>query len=603
MTNFLNRIRAFSFFFLLACALLAMGGSVRAESDDDRMAGSQPVSKNPAPRTPAASQHDEDSGNAPEKKRAPRSSGLTTQTESIGTLSTIKEGTLGIDMWDGSERRFISWLLTELPSESRYATIQNLVRRVMLTQADTSMLKNGNDIPPGKDLLTLRIEKLSEQGDFTSAVKLYTENPGEPYHENLVHAGILAMMYDGQPSLACLEMNALKGRFNGLPAWKNMGAICAHLLSKMDTAETISLSSGASGPPESKIIQQVLEKDNFRYTVKSAKDLAELSPLEKAVLMADGRMDYSQIRKLDIKELDPFTTALLTRDKNLPADARLKLISHAVSLGIQQESDLVNYYKNQAFAFLATDKDSLNEYRNIEDGQRLAWLYQSAKASKTAVLSDVILRALILSKEYGLSALLPFSGFLKDTKPADFPDESAKTAIQLFIASGTEMPASWRQKWANLSFKGNEGLLWHAAYDARLGFSTNKSSYTPAAALDMSQLGRDREQLIRAMYEKLDKGGKLHNYTWSNAYDKEIDLTLGGCYVMPSSGLIDSLENARNDKRLGEVILLSSLALRGVPPENMSAGLLREVLSSLEAVGLTKEARELSQEIVMGLSK
>jgi len=66
---------------------------------------------------------------------------------------------------------------------------------------------------------------------------------------------------------------------------------------------------------------------------------------------------------------------------------------------------------------------------------------------------------------------------------------------------------------------------------------------------------------------------------------------------------MDRLATAVNDKHLGEVVLLGSIALHGVPPAKMFAGMLREVVNGCETVGLTKEAREIAKEAVLGLGK
>jgi hypothetical protein len=69
---------------------------------------------------------------------------------------------------------------------------------------------------------------------------------------------------------------------------------------------------------------------------------------------------------------------------------------------------------------------------------------------------------------------------------------------------------------------------------------------------------------------------------------------------MPSVDLMDSLKEAITNRRLGEVVLLSSIALNGATPEKIYAGLLEVVIDGFETVGLTKEAQELYKEIVIG---
>ena len=70
-------------------------------------------------------------------------------------------------------------------------------------------------------------------------------------------------------------------------------------------------------------------------------------------------------------------------------------------------------------------------------------------------------------------------------------------------------------------------------------------------------------------------------------------------YVMPSSDLIKHLKNAVIEKRLGEVILLSAIALRDVPPEAIQTGLFEQVIDGLITVGLIDEARSFAHEVIL----
>ena len=118
-----------------------------------------------------------------------------------------------------------------------------------------------------------------------------------------------------------------------------------------------------------------------------------------------------------------------------------------------------------------------------------------------------------------------------------------------------------------------------------------------------SELPPYERDILEISNEKLDKSIKLHNYGASSVYEKQKDLTSNDDYVMPSIGLLDRLEKARSEQRLGEVILLSSIALSDTPPDQIHKGLFREVIGGLIAVGLTKEARSLAREVILGMSE
>ena len=575
--------------------------SVPVAAEGDRTAGAKPAD---APE-PAHKEIEEGPEAAPGDRVEVHISGGSmpanfTRIESAGLLSNPREGSLGIDMWDGSARPFVASLVPEIPPAGEYRTLHNLVRRALLTRADTALLDEQRNMEPGQDLLTLRIEKLTEMGDFTQAIQLYTQSPGDPYHERLARAGILAMIYDGQASLACLETKALGDKFSNALFWQQMSGLCDYLLAKIGGG-----GSALPGPrllPDSQVIRQAAAADRFRYAVKSVDDLSILTPLETAVLIADGRIDYSDLKKLDLGSLAPVTLALLLRDKKIPDDIRFRLMTEAVRLGLKSTDDLGSFYID---AGLSKKGKQPSSYNDVSGWRRLAWLYRTLRKpeGRDVSESEILQEALSMEKKYGITALFPFAPFLADADVVSFDNESVRTGLYLLILSGLQPPKGWTARWAEVRQNDIQDRLLQVAVHISTGFSTEKSP----SPEDIEKLAKDlpeaQSQLIKMLYKKLDKSTKLHNDAGVGVYEKLPDLTSDDSYVMPSIGLMDSLNKALTDRRLGEVVLLSSIALHGAAPDKIYAGLLREVLDGFETVGLTKEARDLSKEIVLGLSR
>jgi hypothetical protein len=105
--------------------------------------------------------------------------------------------------------------------------------------------------------------------------------------------------------------------------------------------------------------------------------------------------------------------------------------------------------------------------------------------------------------------------------------------------------------------------------------------------------------IVGIIAEKLDKQSKLHNYGGRDIYEKHTDLTFDDNYVMQSIGLMNSLQEARNDNRLGEVILLSSIILHDSTSDNIKPDVIGEVIDSFVTVGLTNEAKQLTKEFLL----
>jgi hypothetical protein len=585
---------------LILYALGTAPGHAQARNDDDRSA-SRTVHSAPARAPVSPLKEIRNTKRQSEPRPAPTANNKDmTRAESFGPLKTVKDGGLGIDMWDGSDRHAIITLLPQTPDSFTYRSMAALVRRVLLTNADVTMLDHKDGVDPGHDLLSLRIQKLMSMGALDAAAALYKDNPVEPVNAQMAAIGITAILYSGQTSLACLETNALKDRFAENPFWKEIGNFCDYLLAKMAGTNT-----GQTYASESPLISHMMAKNDFRYAIKSTKDLEALTPFEKAVLAADHRMDYGQIKKLDIDSLSPLTLALLAHDSDAPLDFRFTLILTAVRQGILTGNDLASFYKSaiSASEALATTSDKLADIGSHQGWRQIAWLYKSTNAAHGQIDRAALQAALPLRKEYGLTALWPFASLMANANPDGFSEESIRSGVLLGLVTGSPVSKAWVNQWKKMANSGKDDILMKIAFAVRTNSpletdvdKTNFQNYING--LDVKQ-----RRLIEMLMEKLDKGQKLHNIETTETYDNLTDLTMPDGYVMQYGSLVDNLKKAVKDRRLAEVILLSSVLLHGVPPAYMSAGLLRETLDGFGTVGLNKETRDIATEAVLGLGK
>lgn len=517
--------------------------------------------------------------------------------EALGTLTTPQEGSLGVDIWDGSERPMIEWLVAHIPPQTQYRVINNLVRQALLTSADTDMLSKQGSIEPGQDLLTLRLEKLIEMGAFGEAEQLYALNPDDPYHERLGRAGILAMLYNGQTALGCLETKALQKRFGSDPYWRQLTAVCDYVMARMGGDEqtiTKAVAASESSGLTSDLIKKAIRDNSFRYNFKSVAEFEKLDALERVFLVASDRIDYSGLKKLNISELSPYMASLLRHDRNVPSSLRFKLWKQAVRIGTRSTEDLAAFYKSVPFAKNLA-------YGSVQDWQRLAWLYQAADVIKTGTINEPIQKALALAPEYGVYSLLPFAAQLKKTTASAFDPESIRIGLEILTLTGEPIPADWAEKWQNIKTDSRRDFLLQTAYIVSRDLSTAISPNLSSIQAQIDKFPKAKAQLLRYIYARLDRSGKIIEDPALGTYEKQLDLTSSSDYVMPSMGLKESFFAARDDRRVAEVILLSSLVLHGTPPDSIYPELLRETVKGLDTVGLTKNTRELTVEVVLGL--
>jgi hypothetical protein len=518
------------------------------------------------------------------------------QIESIGLLSQGADGGLGEDVWVGSDRATITRLIPAAPRVTGFPEIQDLLRRLYLTAAKPDYFnKNGNRPDPGRDLLTLRIQKLESMGLYSEAIKLYSLNTGEPYHEKLARAGVLGMMEGGKGSLGCLETRTVMDRFGQLEFWQTLDAVCDISLAKMSRADGSSpdINDIDLGGSDSKILDRLAKTPNFTYRVSTPADIEVLTPLERAALQINNAFVFEHFHDVPGKPVSPAAFGIMLGNRNLSESIKFSILTESASYGLKPLSDIQIQYD------LVKD-----DSRDKPVGWRmLPTLYARADdADPGAAQAATIAQAIDLSRSYGGAyALAPFADMLAAANPASFNDRQASDAVRAMIVSGKTVSAPWLARVAGLAHDRSSLLLVIAA-ELNTDLSTESKLNTPALNTLFGQLEPREKALIAALYEKLDKGNELHNYTVQDVYAKLNGLTASGDYVMPTSDLTESLAQAYKDKKLGESILLSAIALQGVQPGTVNPGLLQEVVDGMTTVGLTKEARILASEAILGLS-
>jgi hypothetical protein len=519
--------------------------------------------------------------------------------EVYGLYDTADAQSLGIDMWIGSGRDYVSKMLPQIPPQTRYRTLRDLTERMLLTQTDAQMLGGGAPAP-GEDLMTLRLEKLIETGAYSDAAKLYAVNAGSPYHERLARAGVTAMLYSGESALGCLEVKSLAPGYKDQSFWTQLNAICDLYLSK-DLAKSQQITLPEHVFDNSPLLQKLADKPGFMIRPSDMDELAALSAAERIAMFTLHRVDYSKLVKLsfaDLVKTEPALLSAMLSDTALPARLRMYATLAAVSMGSADISTLTSFYESGDVPGIAGDAKSWKQ---------LIHLYRTAKnLSPGSARDSLLVNALNLRKTYGTASLLPFAPMLADSDPANMTPESMAAALAVMVKAGQDIPDKWKSLGLAILSPGKQAsdtALSFIAYDISQGFKPLNSLEPTEFQGVLEKVDPAAAEIVRVVYEKLDKGSKLHNIVPEKAYEKEDGLTPPVDYVMPLSNLLSELELAKKDKRLGEVILISSVLLRSSAPGKIAPEVLGEVLDGYKTVGLTREARELSAEVVLGLRK
>lgn len=598
--------------FWLANSLILLGfffimntGTANITLANDRMAGSGPT-----PRT-AVKEKQQFSADDTQEKTNPKAGAEAPRTldvnfkklESQGYYAPGDPRSLGVDVWAGTKRSDLLAYLSASYNDLSYRSLVLLLKNALLTAADTTMIRNDEHASSGNDLTTLRIEKLMELGFYKEAAALYAKYPDEPYHERFARAGVLAMLYSNQLALSCLETQIVYERFKSVSFWQQMQRICNIILLK--NAPKNKLPKIDDSVLESKVLKKLVSGSNYRLRVTNKNDLKDLTPLTIATLHAMGRIDVSDFNFKNTDDLPHHVISLLLDNKTMSEEGRFRLMIESAKRGLISSQDLEDYYVELGQELVGHDKTSLKEYANIHGWQRLPYLFSASGNVARGEEQQVILnQAIALEGEYGNAALWPFHDVFRALPADSLSDSLIRAGLRVFTATATPIPDDWADKWItmhkNLPVSYKHLDIVELTYLLNTDITLNKV-LKPYEKQEDNEEKLSREQaIVKIIYEKLDKARKLHNYVPNVSYENNEGLTPTDDYVMPVVGLRERLAESNKDKRLGEIVLISSILLAPATPNTINGDILGQVLDSLKTVGLTKEAQSLANQVLLG---
>jgi len=596
-----------------------------APKSDDRTAGSKtkapaPVADKPAdsatkktPPRKAEAEKAEDTPEAPPPvpvvNTPTPNTGMTMaqrEMESLGPMTNPLRGSLGSDLWDGSGRPVVHTYIPQMPDGTSLRAAQYLTRRILLTNGDVKMLRGNHSVPAGEDLFTMRIEKLLEIGGYKDAVNLYTLIEGEPSHDRLARAGIYALMLGGAPAQACLEVKAAHRTTTPQPDadifWPQMDALCTFV--KQQSIQSITPSARAtlnkdeaSVLDSSRILTALVTRNNYRHPVASPDDLDSMSLMERAVLRGLGRLDYSRLKIRKLDQVSAPALMLLATDPNVPEATRFTFNIEAARRGLLDPSQIGEFYLELA--------DGRDDAPGIQ-GQYLAYTNAEKESQKAAITKSLLENG--SGSEQNLLGMLPFASSVPSINPSGLSEKSIESGITLMLSAGMVPPVRWVRAWLKPetadSVQKAEKLRLYLANLLPENLPTESTAFPDEVLKSLLPAPESAELLeIVSLFSGLGRTNALHNVIDTAVYEKLINLTAPNDYVMPRDGLVEKIREASRNGRLGEVALLSTIVLKDYQSGTTHPGVLKELLESLETVGLKEEARHIAMGVMLGLKQ
>jgi hypothetical protein len=509
--------------------------------------------------------------------------------ESIGLYQKSGDGSLGRDLWKGSQRSDVVSLLRNMPASSTVPVMQKLIYGVLLSAVDAGQLQN--DVPPeaGADLLTLRMEKLLEAGAYDRAYEMYSLLDEEPYDASLARTGILSMLYSGEKSVACLEANAFEGQPDKENFWDKLAAYCDVTLSDQPDAASAALLQR----PDSGVLGVLATQKDYRFSY-SPETFSALSPLERALVTAEKKIGTKAFSAETVAAVPPAQILPLLLQPDLNEESRLLLTLRAARWGLRKAAGVKELYMQMAAPAAGADVSKLAPPE--KEWEKLPYFYiviSNAESDKEKWL--LLTQAHSLVKEYGAAAFSPLAAMIRDMRPETTTPQDIAMVLNVLNTAGLDIPAFWREKAAQIpdSSEGFNPLpAWGTAY-VLTPKSTEKTELSEKISKKIESADNHTQQLYNIIIENLDNTSQDRDNA-DTAYEKEYGLTFAKDYVMPSSDVWDRIIKSGHAGSAGETILLGTILFRDQALRDVYPKLLEDVMQSFENVGLTHISKDIA---------
>lgn len=510
--------------------------------------------------------------------------------ETVGLYSDTNDGSLGRDLWTNSRRSEVVELLPLIPAPDKSPTQQALVMGALTTLADIDQLDDYRKVEDGKDIFTLRLQKLNEIGAYKQSFEMYSLIGAEPYHLNLATAGITALLMNGERSLACLEYKTMEDRDFDSEFWKNLTLYCRYVTAsdqqKKDLKDSFSESSLG-------VLQNIAKNQKYKvsYSKNAFKDLSEL---ERAILIADDRIIWPKISNQFLRSIPNYDVGIFLARKNLSIHERFMVMAYASKIGLTSPAMLKEFYTEIY--------DS--ELRQSDSPNNLGWmripyaLHQARDSKDSDEQWQLINSVLPLAKTYGYQSLSPFADILKTIDWERQSDHSIEAGLRIINAAQNNLPGKLIKYYSKKKI--------NSKFDRHVYFLTKLWDF------QSSEITLEDPEIVR-FFELYNKGAGLNYFKVIENVDKpkknihnadkfyvnEESLTLIDGYVMHMPRVWDRLINSSRHKRIGEAVLLSTAILHEQDLRDKDPNIVGDVLQTLSNVGLTKTSKNLVLEQVL----
>lgn len=511
---------------------------------------------------------------------------------SAAGLISDTSGGLGADMWRGATRADVDHYLAIMPVATSSPVVNDLSRRLLLTGAT----------PPegqvsGASLLSIRLNRLIASGRADLAAQLG--------RGTLADKSPPVAMARARAALSLADDDAACSELANLPAGNDPAHDAADAFS-MRLSAFCQIRSGKTA--EANVTFDLAREeayDNplfYSLAYQANEGLKLKSPAPKSLDALDVRFYALAKRPLPDdagKIVSPGVVKTLAEDDTIALPIRIEAGERAVAYGVMKGSDLAAIYMAVKF--------KPDEIEGVKAGllpksplMQRALYYQAIRAEVMPTDRADLMKQFLAQADkddlYGVAVetLLPS---LQALVPGALLQGFAPVATRAFLAAG-DMPHA--RQWLALVAPGNTrdlrefSALMRIADPAGPGPMSDTEAAAIAADLNSKVAADQNFAATEAMI--YDGSGVILPQVVLQA------LVSAPRSVGAPEQLLNQLHNAGLQGSVGEVVLLSLVAIGPGGPERADRQAVAQSISSLRAVHLDGEARRLAFEALLGRS-
>lgn len=510
--------------------------------------------------------------------------------DDIGTIDALSGG-LDRSMWQGTPAVFVAHLMRQLPNGAASLTMREVLRRLLLTSAIPPSRREG-DGPV--NLGALRVERLQVLGFLGSASALMELAPQRLGDDTLLRLHADNLLTRGDVGAACAESQREEVRLDD-QYWQRLLIFCQVIEGNTEEASLGASLLAESGEAVDPVFVSLVDGLLGRGEPK-----IDQIPSPTSLLLAMMQHAKQPIPTETLSTASPPLLAMIAGMPDADLDLRLAAAENALQFGAMTPEGLAKLYASAPFS----GEDLENAFSIAESARSprgRALLFQAAAAQTVPTArAEVLQKALAQAREegvYPLSLRLYRSMLEAITPSAELSWFAADAAHALYALDRADLASLWA---AGLRFEigrdatakaASDGLWAIATLSRRQGeareiFGT-LADWRAAVSERSPEMAPYLLQQAGALFAA--QGVVVEGLRWRDILGDFKRQTAD----IPDHSYRAALLEAASEMRVGETILLASIIVGRDRVGQLDMGVLQDVVSAMQKVGLVDEARAL----------